>query len=177
MDPNYEHVLSIYVIPPILGFFMLMSLALISILRGRKNPTNISFAGICFIAALVNADVALVSILPDKATALKIDRTFYLIIVFAVPLFIQFVHSFLGISGRKWFVYCLYLFSVIILFFTPTELFISGLQEYRFGFIAKAGPVFYIFAAMVASAVSYCLFILFTAMRNIKDNQQKYRIK
>jgi len=177
MDLNVEQVSSIYVIPPILGSFILVSLALISILRGRKNPTNILFAGLCFLGAMVNANVALVSILPDKSMALTIDRSFYLFIVFSVPLFIQFVHAFLGIYGRKWLVYGAYLFSLVILFFTPTDLFISGIQKYHFGTIAKAGPVFYIFSAMACIAVFYCLFVLFSGMRSAKDNQHKNRIK
>jgi two-component system NtrC family sensor kinase len=174
---NIEHILSIYVIPPILGFFILISLALISILRGIKNPANILFAGICFMGAMVNANVALVSILPDKTLALKIDRFLYLFIVFSVPLFIQFVHTFLRVSGRKWLAYVAYLFSLIIVFFTPTELFISGLQQYAFGTIARAGPVFYVFSAMVCFAVFYCLCILFVGMQKATDNQQKNRIK
>jgi two-component system NtrC family sensor kinase len=174
---NVGQVSILYVIPPTIGFFILIGLALVSVLRGRKNPTNILFAGICFVGALVNANVALVSILPDKALALKIDRSLYLFIVFAFPLFIQFVHSFLGIPMRKWLVYSAYLLSLIILFFTPTDLFISGLQKYHFGTIAKAGPVFYVFAVLVVLAVFYCLNELIAGMRNATDNQQKNRIK
>jgi len=177
MAPNMDQVSSLYVIPPILGFFILVSLALISILRGRKNPANILFAGICFLGAMVNANVALVSMLPDKALALKIDRFLYFFIVFSLPLFIQFVHSFLRVSGRQWMVYGAYLFSGIFVFFAPTELFISGLQEYAFGTIARAGPVFYVFAAMVGVSVSYCLYVLLTGMRRETDNHQKNRIK
>ena len=55
-----------FVIPPILGFFVLIFLSLISFLRGPRRPTNILFAVICFMGSLINADVALVSIIPDK---------------------------------------------------------------------------------------------------------------
>ncbi len=174
---NVEQALSIYVIPPVLGFFVLIGLSLISILRGKKNPTNVLFAGICFLGALVNANVALVSMLPDKTMALKIDRALYLFIVFAVPLFIQFVHSFLDIGGRRWIVYAAFVFSIIIVLFTNTEHFISGLQRYRFGTIARAGPVFIIFAAIVFLTVVYCLYVLADGMRRATDNQQKNRIK
>jgi two-component system NtrC family sensor kinase len=174
---NVEHAISIYVIPPVLGFFVLIGLSLISILRGKKKPINILFAGICFLGALVNANVALVSILPDKTMALKIDRALYLFIVFAVPLFIQFVHSFLDIRGRKWIVYTAFVFSIVIVLFTNTELFISGFQQYRFGTIARAGPVFIIFAAIVFLTVVYCLYALLDGMRRATDNQQKNRIK
>jgi two-component system NtrC family sensor kinase len=167
----------IYVIPPILGAFIMIVLAMISILRGRRNPTNIMFAGICLLGSLVNINVALVSILPDKSLALRIDRTLYLFIVFAVPIFIHFVHSFLGITNRRWLEYLTYLFSFIILFFTPSELFISGLQQYTFGTIARAGPVFYVFAVITFCSVLYCLAVLFAALTKSADNQQRNRIK
>lgn len=177
MTLSIQQISLIYVIAPILGFFILIGLSLISFLRGKKNPTNIQFTWICFIGALVNANVALVSILPDKEFALKIDRSFYFFIVFAVPLLIQFVHSFLGIENRKWITYSAYILTFLLLFFTPTDLFISGLQHYKFGTIAKAGLVFYFFAMMVLLAVGYSLFVLFDSMRRTKDNQKKNRIK
>ena len=74
-----------YVIPPILGFFVLFSLSLISLLRGRKNSTNILFAGLCFLGAIINADVALVSLIVDKSLALKVDRGTYFFFVFSLP--------------------------------------------------------------------------------------------
>jgi len=174
---NVEHVSLIYVIAPILGFFVFIGLSLISILRAKKNPTNIQFTGICFIGAMVNANVALVTMLPDKEVALEIDRSLYLVIVFALPLFVQFVHSFLGINNRKWIQYVAYGFTFALLFFTPTDLFISGFQHYKFGTIAKAGPVFYLFAVLVALTVGYCLFVLADDMRKATDNQKKNRIK
>ncbi|HBH86052.1 MAG TPA: hypothetical protein DDY17_00400, partial [Syntrophaceae bacterium] len=56
-----------YLIFPTLGFIVLIFLSLVSFLRGRKNSTNILFAAICLIGALVNADVVLIALIPDKA--------------------------------------------------------------------------------------------------------------
>lgn len=167
----------IYVIPPILGSIVMITLTLISILRGKRNPTNLLFACICFLGALVNANVVLVSLLPDKHLALTIDRSLYLFIVFAIPLLIHFTHSFLGITRRRVLENGAYLFSVGILFFTPTDLFISGLQRYSFGMIAKAGPLFYVFAVVTLCSVLYSLAVLFYALTKSQDNYKKNRIK
>ena len=85
MVPNALQAVSAYVIPPLLGFIVLLGLALISLLRGGRKRTNILFAGICLLGALLNADVALVSILPDERLALRIDRTVHFFFVFSVP--------------------------------------------------------------------------------------------
>ena len=166
-----------YAIPPILGFFVLSCLALISFLRGRKNRTNILFSGICILGALINADVTLVSVIPDKTLALKVDRGTYLFFVFSLPLYIQFVHSFLCISGRKWLLYLAYMSSFLFLFFIPSDLFISGFHYYDFGTIAKAGPVYHAFSAMAGFTVIYCIFTLFMGLGKAKDNLQRNRIK
>ena len=166
-----------YAIPPILGFFVLGCLALISLLRGRKNRTNILFSGICALGAIINADIALVSVIQDKALALKMDRATYLFFVFSAPLYIQFVHSFLGISGRKWLLYLAYISSLLLLFFIPSDLFISGFHYYSFGTIAKGGPAYHAFSVIAAFTVIYCIFTLFMGMRKAKDNYQKNRIK
>ncbi|MCX5841573.1 MAG: ATP-binding protein, partial [Deltaproteobacteria bacterium] len=166
-----------FVIPPILGFFVLIFLSLISFLRGPRRPTNILFAVICFMGSLINADVALVSIIPDKTLALTLDRMIYFLFVFSLPIYLQFVHTFLYITGRRWVERLAYLFSLLFLFFIFSDHFISGFHEYSFGTIAKAGPIFYFFSVMSGFTVCYCLLTLFMAMKTAEDNQRRNRIK
>ncbi len=166
-----------YLIFPTLGFIVLTFLSLVSFLRGGKNSTNILFAAICLIGALVNADVVLVALIPDKAQALIVDKVLHGIFVFTLPVYIQFIHSFLGIQGRTWLVYAALLLSLIFAYFIPSNLFISGFRYFDFGPIAKAGPAYYVFAVLSGVMVLYSLIILFTGMRKAKDNQQKNRIK
>jgi two-component system NtrC family sensor kinase len=174
---NYLQSSHAFAIPPVLGFFILFSLSLISLLRGRKNSTNILFAGLCFLGAIINADVALVSLIADKELALKVDRVTYFFFVFNLPVFIQFVHAFVGISRREWLEYLAYFFSLVFLFFTPSSLFISGLKTYSFGTIAQAGPVYHAFAVITGLTVCYCFIILYLAMRKARENELKNRIK
>jgi len=95
-----------------------MSLTLISILRGGKNRTNSLFAGTCLTGALVNAAMVLVlifsglisrrlrrgaSFIPDKTLGHILTGPY--ILSLSLPIYIQFIHSFLHISGRKWLMY------------------------------------------------------------------------
>jgi two-component system NtrC family sensor kinase len=166
-----------FIIPPILGFFVLAFLCLLSLLRGPRRPTNILFAGMCLLGALINLDVALVSILTDKTLALTLDRIIYVFFVFSPPIYIQFVHAFLRLKSRRWLERGAYLMSVAFLFFVFSDWFISGFHEYRFGTIARAGPVFHFFSVLSFFTVFYCLFVLFSAMKIAQDNQWKNRIK
>lgn len=166
-----------FVIPPILGFFVLAFLALLSFLRGPRRSTNILFAVMCLLGALINLDVALVSILPDKTLALKLDRLTYVFFIFSPPVYIQFVHAFLRLNGRKWLEAVAYLMSVAFLFFVFSDHFISGFHEYPFGTIARAGPVFHVFSVLSFFTVFYCLFLLFSAMKAAQDNRWRNRIQ
>ncbi|MEA3471390.1 MAG: GAF domain-containing protein, partial [Thermodesulfobacteriota bacterium] len=166
-----------YLIPPVAGFFVFIILALISLLRGSKSHTSRLFAAICFLGALINIDVALVSFLADKTLALTIDRLIYLFFVFSIPVYIRFVHRFLGIVGRGWLEFAAYISSLIFLVFSQTEYFITGFYFYRFGAIAKAGPAYYAFSFAGAITVLYCLYMLFTGIGNARDNHRRNRIK
>ena len=166
-----------YILPPLLGSLVLFGLALLSLLRGARKRMNLLFAGICFLGALLNADLVLVSILPDERVALWVGRIVHLGFVFSVPIYICFVHAFLGIRERRWLEAAAWLFSVAFLAIVPTDLYFTGVHRYPFGRIARAGPLFHLFSAAVAFAVGYALILLFTGLRRVRDNTQKNRIK
>lgn len=177
MVPNALQAVSAYVIPPILGFIVLLGLALVSLLRGGRKRTNILFAGICLLGALFNADMALVSIVPDERLALRVDRTVHFFFVFSIPIYILFVHAFLGIRGRRWLEVPAWLFSIAFLTIVPTDFYLNGFHHYSFGRIARAGVLFHLFSATVAFTVIYCLAVLYRAMKDSADNHQRNRIK
>jgi len=171
------HISYVSVIPPILGFFVLTGLSLLSIVRGGRKPTNLLFAAICFMGALINADVALVNLITDKELAIQVDRFTYLVFVFSLPVYIQFVHYFLGIRKRRWLEYGAYGCSAVFLVLTPTDLFIKGFATFDFGIIAQAGKAFHFFSVLVSFTVCYCLYTLFMGMKETRDNQKRNRIK
>jgi len=177
MVPNALQAVSAYVILPLLGFIVLLGLALVSLLRGGRKRTNILFAGICLLGALLNADMALVSIVPDERLALRVDRTVHFFFVFSIPIYIRFVHAFLGIRGRRWLEVPAWLISIAFLTIVPTDLYLSGFHYYSFGRIARAGVLFHLFSAAVTFTVIYCLAVLYRAMKESADNHQRNRIK
>ncbi|MDP1992436.1 MAG: ATP-binding protein [Syntrophales bacterium] len=177
MVPNGLSTSWAYVIPPFMGFIVLLGLALISLLQGGRKRTNILFAAICFLGALLNADMALVSILPDERLALRVDRIIHFFFVFSVPVYIGFVHAFLSIRDRRWLEITAWLSSIAFLTIIPTDLYFSGYHYYFFGRIARSGMLFHLFSATVAFTVLYCLTLLYRAMRRTADNHRRNRIK
>jgi len=165
-----------YLLLPITGFLVFSSLALFSIFRGEKKPTHIYFTCMCLLGALIDLDIALVAFLDDEELALRLDRLAYLFFVFVIPVYIGFIHAVLGITKRRWIETVAYLFSAILLPFTQTRYFISGLRGFSFGKIAEAGPLYYLFAGVGAIAALYGIATLVMGIQRAGNNREKNRI-
>lgn len=175
--PNASFASFLYIFSSFLGFAVLLGLAAFSLFQGGGKRVNILFAAICLLGALLNADVALVYMLPDERVALNVDRTIHFFFVFSIPIYIRFVHEFLKIRNFRWLENGVWILTAFFLTVIPTNLYISGFNNYSFGRIARAGPLFYIFASVSLFTVSYCLIVLYRAMRHSADNVERNRIK
>ena len=175
--PNVSFASFLYIFSSFLGFAVLLGLAAFSLFQGGGKRVSILFAAICLLGALLNADVALVYMLPDERVALTVDRTIHFFFVFSIPIYIRFVHEFLKIRNFRWLENGAWILTAFFLAVIPTNLYISGFNNYSFGRIARAGPLFYIFASVSLFTVSYCLIVLYRAMRHSADNVERNRIK
>ncbi|NLN59619.1 MAG: hypothetical protein GX147_02700 [Deltaproteobacteria bacterium] len=166
-----------FLVSSLLGFLILVSLGLISLFLGRKNPTNYFFAGVCFLGALFNGNFVLVSLLDSPRIALLVYRLVYCPFVFTLPLYIRFTHAFLGINTRRVVERIAFSVSAVFIAFLPFDLFFNGFYEHGFGRVARGGPVFLLFAVAAIVSVLYCLATLVYSGKRAVDNQKKNRIK
>ena len=103
MVPNALQAVSAYVIPPLLGFIVLLGLALVSLLRGGGSGRTSCLPASVSSAPLLNADMALVSIVSDELlqpfalTGRSISSSSS-----AFPSHPVRTDAFLGIRGRRW---------------------------------------------------------------------------
>ena len=171
------HDAPVYLFPPLLGFLAFFSLALLSFLKSRRSQTNTYFAFLCLLGATLNLDVALISAVGNRQTAVLIDKTFYLFFVFTPPVYIRFIHSFLSLNRRKIIEYAALGLSVSLIPLIPSDLFIAGMRDYPYGRIAVAGPAFHVFSVTGGAAVLYCLALLVRGIRRAANNHERNRIK
>jgi hypothetical protein len=102
MLPDPHFLFPAAAIPPVLGIFVLIFLAAITLLKGRRTPANRLFAVLCLMGALNNTDLAALSLVADRGRLLSFERLIYVVFVFCLPVYVQFVHRLLGIPGRRW---------------------------------------------------------------------------
>jgi len=165
-----------YLVLPVAGAGCFLFLFCISLVSDPYSKTVRLFALICLFGALVNGDVALVSAVPDDSLALTIDRYFYTLFPFSLPLYIFFVHAFLDLRNRRIVGAAAAAFGVVFAFLSHRDVFIAGMNHYSFGRIARGGPGFYLFAATAAVIICYCLTVMMLGIKRAQSNEQRNRI-
>ncbi|NPU83775.1 MAG: GAF domain-containing protein [Syntrophaceae bacterium] len=177
MLPDPRYIAYATAIPPVLGFFVLVFLTAVTLLKGRRTPANRLFAVLCLLGALNNADLAMLSLITDGERVLAVERLIYVVFVFSLPVYIQFVHRLLGIMGRRWTERLAWLLGFGLLPLTQTDLFIRGLHRGARGFVAEAGPAFHIFSILAGCTLAYCLSLLVQGLGRSADNRERNRLK
>ena len=169
--------LNLWVIPPLISFLTSFGLGTLALLKGRGRKVNLLLAGICFLGSLLSLDKALASVVVDPDVALRISRTDHLFVVFIVPLYLHFTYTFLGVTPRKWLLGCAYALSACLSILSQGDHYISGGQQYFFGYYVKGGPLLYVFGVATVTNTFYCLHLLFCHLGQERDPDRKNKIK
>lgn len=164
------------IVPSLVGFFVCGGLFIVTLRWGRKRAVDYLFAAICFMGAIINADLSVINLLPDEKIALQVDRLTYVLFVFGPAVYIHFVHAFLEIKGRRWLELTAYFLGGAFLVLTFSGQFITGFHYYTFGRIAKGGIWYRLFTAFCAVTVIYLLTQLCLSMKG-RNNVERNRIK
>jgi two-component system NtrC family sensor kinase len=169
--------LNFWVIPPFVSLLTLFALAGLAVLRGKGRKVNLLFAGICFLGGLLSIDKALASVATDPGLVLRVSRIDHMFVVFFIPVYLHFTHSFLGIARRKWLIGLAYAFSGCLSVLSQGDYYLEGVKQYFFGYYARGGPLMYVFGAGSTANTLYCLCILFRSLRQEKDPDRKNKTK
>jgi len=173
--------LNLYSIPPLLTLCCFLGLVVLTVVRSlwQKNwtKTNILFLIICIFGSFLNIDILFAFNSQSAEKALLVSRIDHVFLVFAGPVFIQFFHAYLKITGRKWLVYLVYTYSIFLVCLVPTPLYIESMQKHFFGFFASGGRLYLLFGIGGLIISTYILFILYNAIRHEKNSAIKNRLK
>lgn len=169
--------LNLWVVPPFVSFLALFGLAALALVKGKGRKVNLLLAGICFLGGLLSLDKALASVVTTPDLALRISRIDHMFVVFIIPAYLHFTHTFLGITKRRWLIVLAYAFSACLSLLSQGDFYIPEVRQYFFGYYAKAGPLMYVFGAATTINTLYCLYLLFRSLSQEKDPDQKNKTK
>lgn len=169
--------MNLYSIPPLLTLCCFIGLAVLTIVRGRRTKTNALFVIICLLGSFLYIDILLAFNLKAAQTALLISRIDHLFLVYLFPVYLDFFHTYLNITRRKWLIRAAYAYAFVLMFLTQSSLYIVSVEKHFFGYYAKAGILFVFFDAASLFVTIYALIILFQAIRRETDYDRINRLR
>ncbi|MBW1842537.1 MAG: GAF domain-containing protein, partial [Deltaproteobacteria bacterium] len=167
----------LYSIPPFLTLCCFAGLAALTAFRARRTRTNGLFFIICLLGSFLHIDILVAFNVKSVETALWVSRADHFFLVYIIPVYIHFFHSFLHISRRKWLVPAAYAYAFVLMCFTLTPLYIESMQRHDFGYFARGGVIYPLFGLGSLFATVYALVLIYRAIRFDKSNIRKNRLK
>jgi len=173
--------MNLYSIPPLLTLCCFLGLVVLTVVlghrRGHWTKANLLFLIICIFGSFLNIDILFAFNTKSANAALLVSRIDHLFIVFSMPVFIQFFHTYLKTPDRKWLVYLAYAYSAFLVCLIPTPLYIESMQKHFFGFFARGGMLYPLFGVGGLFANIYILVLINSSIRREKSSIQKNKLK
>jgi two-component system NtrC family sensor kinase len=169
--------MTVYSIPPLLSIACFFSLAILTLARGARTRINRLFFILCLLASLIYLNALFASITRSAPMALMASRLEHLFIPLLLPLYIAFFQEYLGISGGKRIVRIASGYAAGLMLLAPTDLYIPHVVKHAFGYVAAAGPLYFLFALGEIATTLYILILLGRNIRRAKTGSRKNRLK
>ena len=128
--------LDIYIIPPVLSLAIGLSLAILSLVKGKFRKENILFSMVCFwwSCLLAPAFIAHHLFRGEEELILTIERVIHFFFVY-IPLVNMVYLTDVMKLQRKSLIVLTAVISFAISLFTPTDYYFNGLYSYSWGYI------------------------------------------
>ncbi|MFH1985487.1 MAG: ATP-binding protein [Pseudomonadota bacterium] len=165
----------LYLIPPTLSLVIGLGLAAVALRKGMQQAESRLFAIICIWWSLLAPVFICHHFVDSVARILIIERSVHFFYVFLPPLTVAFIHQIVGVR-RLWLTRAAFIISAVIALFTPTELYINGLYEFSWGYIARGGPVFQVFGIYCLATLVYMATITVSRLRRETNPVRRQKI-
>ena len=166
-----------YSIPAILTLCCFCALVLVTIPRAHRSRRNRLFLAICIFGMMLNIDIVYAFHSRSAAAALAVSRADHFLLVYSLPVYIQFFHTYLDIQNRKWLEWSAYGFSAALMLLTPTQWYIASMEPHFFGYFARAGLLYPLFGFGGLLVTVYVLSLLYRAMNAEILPEKKNRLQ
>ena len=166
-----------YLLPPFLTLVCFVSLGLFVFFKGLREKANLLFVLLCVQGSFLNIDILFISTVSDPETALWVSRIDHLFLVHTIPLYLHFFYAYLHIHKRGWLITCAYIYSIGLMFFTPTSLYIPSMQRYPFGYIGRSGLLYPFFGLGALMVTLYSLWLIYQTLQTESNRIRKNKLK
>ncbi len=175
MTGQLEGSFPVYVIPPVLSLLVGITMAVVSVVRGRFGLENVLFALLLIWFNIMPPLFILHHVLRGQFdTLLVIEKTAHCIYVF-LP-FIVALYIWKGYGYGNWLLAtATFVTSAVISGFVWTQYYFTGFHIYSWGYIAKGGIAFHAFSAYAGLTLASS--IVFFSWKYARTVNQGERLK
>ncbi|MBF0351873.1 MAG: GAF domain-containing protein [SAR324 cluster bacterium] len=166
-----------YAIAPLLTLVVSIFLVSLTIRVGKHVRENQLFTLLVLNFALYNLDLFIRTLLTSPVAVLTISRLQHISFVYFIPLLLHFSWEILGIRDRKKTLYTAYGFSAVIMLFTQSEYYLSGVNLYFFGYFSQSGPLLKIYATVALAVSIYALWLLVRGYQKSSNREERLKLK
>lgn len=160
--------LNIFIIPPLISLLFGITLAFLSIYRGKLKYENILFSIVCIqMVLLAPAFISHQLFKGNEELILKIERTIHFFYVYVSPVNLLYFFHVTNTHDRKSkiLIGIAFVISFVLSLLTQTDYYFYGLYSYSWGYIAKGGIAFQVFGAYGTAVIIYLAFFIIKKMR------------
>jgi len=168
--------MTIYTIPPLLTLFCFAALLALAAIRRPTSRIGMLFALMCVMGISLNLDILYGMLGSSPERALRISRLTHLVLVFAIPVYIQFFHIYLNIQNRRWLVRLAYLYAIVLAPISQSVLYLETVELHFFGMFARGGVLYPLFGIGGLGVTIYVLAIVHRAAARNTHVVQKTRL-
>jgi two-component system NtrC family sensor kinase len=169
--------MTLYSIPPILSLLCFLGLAVLSLMRKLKTTVNTLFLMLCCCGIFLYVDILIIFNITSERGALFVSRLDHVFILYSIPVFIHFLHAYLGVANRKWVICLSYGYAFCLMWFAFTPLCIEKMNRHPFGFYGDGGRLYPLIVLGAAGAMVYSIGLLLHSIRLEKRSIQKNKLK
>lgn len=146
--------MNIFSIPPFISACLILFLGIFVYLKNKDIAERISFMSICLVTSLWQIAYAISYTCSNKSMAELFLKLGYIGVIFMPATTFHFSMVFIK-TGKRWFIFTAYMLSCLFtIFLWFSDLFISGVYKYFWGYYPKASIMHPLFMIDVAFFVS-----------------------
>ena len=175
-ERGWGRVYSIYLIPPVLTLITGLSLAVISLGKGKVNVEGLLFTCVCLWWTLLAPVFIVHHFLTDEVVILKVERTVHFFFVYLPAIQLLYFYQILGIRKPIRVAICFFICFLISLF-TQTPYYIKGLYQYPWGYMANGGVIFDFFGLFSMGVLAHSFYCFVSRIRHERNPIIRIRIQ
>jgi len=160
---------SLFIIPPLLSFLIGITIGLTAVIRGRLKIENVLFALVCLWWSMLMPLFISHHFLWGKAdTIMKIERGVHFFYVYLPAINALYFFRMTGTRSRV-ILPGSFILSFLISLTTLTDYYLTGLNEYSWGYISRGGIMLQVFGLYSAAMLIYFIVSFIRRIRTEKN--------